>query len=286
MYTQPLHLEIPQVPFAGCTMDWIGPLPATSKGHRHALTFICLLNSCLITVPLKTKTADQVSVAYMKEILPQTSCSKFILQDNCTEFRNEQCMSMFDSLGIKCIYSNPYYPKGGSRIENVHNLLKCTIAKFTYDSQLDWDDVLPLATYFYNVAPSVDDLESPFYLLHGRDTLEGRLSSLQNYCRYLGDQPRQIAVQELRKLWDLHAKLLMENRVTKPMNDRKVTKASDLKIGQLVFVKDHGKGTFDPTYTFDHRIWTIVNESTVILTTLDGREKSFNIHHIKPVLVL
>ena len=143
IYTQPMHLEIPQVPFAGCTMDCIGPQPATSKGHRYALTFICLLMSYLITVPLKTKTVDEVSMTYMKEILPKTSCPKFILQDNWTEFRNEQLMSMFDSLGIKYIYSNPYYPKGNSGIENVHNFLKCTKPKFTYDSQLEWDDALP-----------------------------------------------------------------------------------------------------------------------------------------------
>ena len=66
LYTQPLHLEIPQVPFSGCTMDCIRPLPTISKGHRHALMFIFLLTSYLITVPLKTKTADEISVAYMK----------------------------------------------------------------------------------------------------------------------------------------------------------------------------------------------------------------------------
>ena len=120
MYTQPLHLEIPQVPFAGCVMDCIGPLPTTSKGHKHALSFICLLTSYPITLPLRTKTAYEVSMAYMKEILPKTSCPKFILQDNGTEFRNEQLMSVLDSLGIKHIYSNPYYPKGNSRIENIH----------------------------------------------------------------------------------------------------------------------------------------------------------------------
>ena len=80
---------------------------------------------------------------------------------------------MFDSLGIKPICSNPYYPKGNSRIENVYNFLKHTIAKFTHDSQPEWDDALPLATYCYNIAPSVDDLKSPFYLVHGRDPLEG-----------------------------------------------------------------------------------------------------------------
>ena len=66
-----------------------------------------------------------------------------------------------------------------------------------YDSSLEWDDVLPLATYCYNVMPSVDDLESPYYLIHGCDPLKGRLSNIQNYCRYIGDQPGRLAVQEL-----------------------------------------------------------------------------------------
>ena len=128
----------------------------------------------------------------------------------------------------------------------------------------------------------MDDLESPLYLVHGGDPLEGRLSNLQNYCRYFGDQHGKIAVHELRKLWKLHVKLLMENRVTKPTNDRKVAKTSDLMVGQLVFVKDHHKGPFDPSYTFDHSIATIVNESTVVLTT-QMAEKKCNIHHIKPM---
>ena len=103
--------------------------------------------------------------------------------------KNEQLMSVFDGLGIKHIYSNPYYPKGNHRIKNVHNFLKFTIVKFTYGRQLEWDDTLPLAMYCFNIAPSVDGLESQFYLVHGRDPVEGRLSNLQNYCRYIGDQP-------------------------------------------------------------------------------------------------
>ena len=73
LYTQHMHLEILKVPFTGCAMDCIGPLPASSKGNRNALTFICLLTLCLIMVPLKSKMADEVSMAYIKEILPKTS---------------------------------------------------------------------------------------------------------------------------------------------------------------------------------------------------------------------
>ena len=84
-------------------------------------------------------------------------------------------------------------------------------------------------------------------------------------------------------MWKLHAKLLAENRSNEPATHRKVTKASDLKLGQLVFVKDHQKGTFDPLYVFDHRVTGILNDSTVVLTIPDGKEKKCNIHHIKPV---
>ena len=61
-------------------------------------------NVILFTGHLKTKSADEVSMAYMKEILPKTSCPKFILQDNGTEFKNEQLISVFNFLGIKCVY--------------------------------------------------------------------------------------------------------------------------------------------------------------------------------------
>ena len=92
---QLMYLEILQVPFASCAMGSIGQLPTTSKGNRFALTFICLLTSYLITVPLKTKTTDEVSMIYVKEILPITSCGKFILHDNSMEFKIEQLMYVF-----------------------------------------------------------------------------------------------------------------------------------------------------------------------------------------------
>ena len=105
-----MHLEISQVPFAGCAIDCIGPLP-TYQGTQVALTFICLLTSYLIIVPLKMKSLDEVSMAYIKEVLPKTSCPKFIFQDNGTKFKNEQLLSVLDSLGIKSIYSKPILPK-------------------------------------------------------------------------------------------------------------------------------------------------------------------------------
>ena len=117
----------------------------------------------------------------------------------------------------------------------------------------------------------------------GWDPLEGRLSKLQNYCRYMGDQTGRLAVQELQRTWQFHAKLLAENRRPKPAINKKVTKASDLKIGQLILIRNHQKGPFDLTYIYNHQVASIPNESTVLIMTADGNEKKCNIHHIKPV---
>ena len=47
-------------------MDLIGEFhPPTSRGHRYALTAVCMLTAFTWCVPLKTKTAEEVAKAYM-----------------------------------------------------------------------------------------------------------------------------------------------------------------------------------------------------------------------------
>ena len=279
-----MHLKIPQVCFAGCAVDTMGLLPMTSKGNKYTLTFMSLLTSYLIAVPLKLKTTDEVTMAYIKHILPTTSCSTFILQDNGTEFKNRQLVATFKLLGIKPIHSNPYRPQHNSRLENTHNFLKCTISRFLHSSTLKWDDILPIAAYIYNIAPTVNDLKSPFFLVFGRDPLEGRLSHLQNYYRYLRTEPGQLAVDKLKSMWKLHAELLHDSREIKdPVEERKFDKASDLKIGQLVLIKNHTAPTFQSTYLAGHRVLKILNDSTIIVSSPDRKEKKCNIHHVKPI---
>ena len=50
-------------------MDLIGEFhPPTSCGHRYALTAVCMLTGFTWCVPLKTKTAEEVTKAYMDHI--------------------------------------------------------------------------------------------------------------------------------------------------------------------------------------------------------------------------
>ena len=65
----------------------------------------------------------------------------------------------------------------------------------------------------------------------------------------------------------MHAELLHDSRQTKHPEERKFNKTSDLKIGQLVLIKNHSTSTFQPKYLADHKVIKIVNDSTVIVSS-------------------
>ena len=75
---------------------------------------------------------------------------------------------------------------------------------------------ITICFYCFNLTPTADDLESPFFLIHGRDPLEGyaRLFGSGN-IRYMGNDKGLILFAELCKLWLSHTKSLQENRLLK-----------------------------------------------------------------------
>ena len=122
--TRPLHLDIPKIPFYTICLDTIGRLLTNLQGNCYALTCMDLLTSYLIAVLMKSKSEDEVTMAYLKRVLLTSSCSIYVLQDNGTKFRNIQLVDTFKCLGIKPFYLSPYYPHGNWKLENSHNFLK------------------------------------------------------------------------------------------------------------------------------------------------------------------
>ena len=77
-------------------MNLIGEFhPPTSCGHCYALTAVCMLTGFTWCIPLKTKTAEEVSKAYLNHIYSNFGGSVKILMDNGTEFKNKLAKSLF-----------------------------------------------------------------------------------------------------------------------------------------------------------------------------------------------
>ena len=79
---------------------------------------------------MKLKSADDVIHAYVEIILPQIGPSRFILMDNGTEFKNDTISNVLIRLNTEHKFTTIYFPRGNSRLENSHALLKRSISKY------------------------------------------------------------------------------------------------------------------------------------------------------------
>ena len=118
------------------------------------------------------------------------------------------------------------------------------LTKFLSSSDAEQDKILPFACYCFNITPTADDLESPFFFVHGKDLLEVCTGLLgKGDIRYLGDDKGVILFREIHELWLAHAKALQENRHFKAQN---------FKISQPIAVKNHLRNTFESKFIADY----------------------------------
>ena len=134
---------------------------------------------------MKLKSADDVIHAYVETILPQIGPSRFILMENGTEFKNDAMSSVLTRLNTEHKFTMVYFPRGNSRLENLHALLKRSISKYIDILDIEWDKCLNLA-YAFNISPSSDNCSSPYYVVYSKEPIDTELKELEVLHRYTG----------------------------------------------------------------------------------------------------
>ena len=120
-------------------------------------------------IPLKTKTAEEVTKAYLDHIYSLFGGSVKILMDNGTEFKIKLFKEVVAKLGTEfSIHSPSYRPQSNGKIEGFHRFLKACIAK-RINHGLEWDKLTPIVTACYNFFPNCSARESAFFIMLGRD---------------------------------------------------------------------------------------------------------------------
>ena len=201
-----LHFNVVTFPMQFISMDLIGEFhPPTSKGKRYALTIICMLTGYVFSIPLKTKTAEEVLQAYVDNMYSKFGGSLKILSDNGTEFKNKIFEQIAKELGVVYkLYTPPYHPASNGRIEGFHAFLKACISKHI-SPQLEWDDLVPLACAAYNFIPNEHSKESPFFLMFGRDPVLPLNTLLEPKIRYMGNDINIISLETMKNLYEIAA---------------------------------------------------------------------------------
>ena len=105
-------------PFQVWSMDVLGPLRASSEGHRYLLTLKDVFSKWFEAIPLSSTTSEKVLRAL------QTLYARFgyplqVHTDNATYFRSQTMQEAFQRAGIRLTHTPTYNPQSNS-VERTH----------------------------------------------------------------------------------------------------------------------------------------------------------------------
>ena len=222
-------------------MDLIGEFhPPTSCGHHYALTAVCMLTGFTWCVALETKTAEEVSKAYLDHIYSNFGGSVKIMMDNGTEFKNKLFKEVIRKLGTEfSIHSLPFRPQSNVKIEVFHRFVKMCISKHI-NHRLEWDEHTPMATACYKFFPNCNATESAFFIMFGRDPINKLNMLLHSARRYFHDDNELPNLEALKNIYQVAAHQLPNSResyVKKHHNQQQ--SESLVQAGDLILIKDN-----------------------------------------------
>ena len=274
------HFNVPSVPMEFICMDLVGPIsPQTSKGNKYMLTVIDMLTGYTIAVAIPDKRAETVCKAYRDNVYCIFGGSSRILTDNGTEFRSKEMKQICDELEIKQVFSPVYTPQANGRLEGWHRFLKSCIAKHIRGTDVEWDDLIPLAVSAYNFFPCQSSKESPFVLMFGRDPITPIAKLLEPKLKFYGEKGVSLRMDTLCKLYTVAAENIRRAREKHP---RQETVEHKFQVNDMVLVKDPESAVFEPRYMPNYRIVAIHGKNRIEVQDEKGNRSIRRSGHVKP----
>ena len=175
--------------------------------------------------------------------------------DNGTEFKNKLFKQVIAKLGMEfSIHSPPYRPQSNGKIGGFHIFLKVCITMHI-NHGLEWAELTPKATAWYNFFPNCSARESVFFIMFGRDPINKLNMMLHAARRYFHDNNGLPNLEALKNIYQVVAQQLLNSRercIKKHHNQQ--PGVPQLQAGDLVLIKTHTAKSFEPKYKGNYRI--------------------------------
>ena len=228
---------------------------------------------------MKTKTAEEVTQAYINNVYSKFGGLLKILSDNGTEFKNRVFEQVAKELGVEYkLYTLPYHPASNGRIEGFHAFLKACISKHVAP-QIEWDVLVPLACAAYNFIPNEHSKEFPFFLMFGRGPVLPLNMLLGPKMRYLGNDMNTLLLEAMKNMFEIAATNLKMARERGDPQHSPIP--STLQPGDTVLVQNHTKGPFNPKYVGNYHVVSLKGNQVEVQPSIGGPTKMKHIKHVK-----
>ena len=143
--------ERPLRPWEAIGMDFIGPLPKTTKGYDAILVITDVLGKMIKLLPTTVHvTGEETAKLFLEHIWKNYGLPDKIISDRGTQFTGNFFKELCTSLGITQNLSTAFHPQTDGQNERTHQELEAYLRHFINYQQDDWDKWLTMAEFTHN----------------------------------------------------------------------------------------------------------------------------------------
>ena len=279
----PLQMtEILEWPFDKIAIDLVRECETSTSGNKHILTIIDHFTGWPESFPILDRSVDTIVSTFINHHLPVHICPRYILSDNGTEFKNQLMDQVLQQLRIVHIFSAPYHPQSDGKLEVFHKYLKPTLKKLCKKYPANCDKYLNQVLTSYRETPNLATVETPFFLVYGRDPNPPLHQLLEPMQHFLGNPESGQLNLEAHQLTLAIAKKTIDENCFRNAQKTMDREPPSFKLGDRVYFKSKQPGKWDLKLRPRYKIVHIERDrcSLHIKNQATGKTMSWNVKDI------
>jgi len=148
-------------------MDFIEKLPSSS-GFDTILIIVDRLSKQAIFIPTHdTITSAELACLFVTHVFSKHGVPSHVTSDCGSEFVFHFFCSLGTALDMRLYFTSGYHPEANGQAERTNQTLEQYLYIYCNYQQDNWSELLPLAEFMYNNAPSATTGVSPFFANKG-----------------------------------------------------------------------------------------------------------------------
>jgi hypothetical protein len=267
-------------PWEKVYLDIVGTLSMTETGMKYILTCQDNLSKYFIAVPLQNQTADEVTNAFVKNIILIYGIPTEIVTDQGSNFMSDVFKRICKLFKIEKVCTTAYHSESNGALERTHKTLANYLRCFCNTKLNNWDEWLPFASFTYNMTPHSVTKYTPYEILFGRiANIPGKLQRQPQTLYNFDDIVLEIK-QKLQNCQQIARERLIK---FKELQKQKVKfNEYEFKENDLALLKIENRQKLDPLWKGPYEIKRIQGSNAVIQEVGKRKHQEVHINRLKP----
>lgn len=156
----------PAAPMEELSIDLMGPLPTSPRGHKHLLVIVDKFTKFIELFPLRAATTQQIA-SRVEEFICRHGVPTAISSDNGKPFVSKLWKNLLRRWSISERHTVPYRP-AGQMVERHNGTVKQCIRAYCNEHK-NWDQHIPEIAFAMRTAVSAATGYTPALLCYGRE---------------------------------------------------------------------------------------------------------------------